>query len=439
MAEHSANRRDADIDSRVRAFPVFDPAKPSGARVWNYWSGGKDYFDADREVADQVLDVMPAVSLVARLTRQFLIRVVGVLAAEYGIRQFLDVGCGMPMPVNTHQAAAEAAPASRTVYTDIDPLAISHFRELLAGAPEGRYDCFQADVRDPDEILTRSAWTLDLRSPVALLLVTVLQNIPDADDPYGAVARLMAGLAPGSHLVLVHPPSDISVPIGTEIGRRYNAAPLPPVTMRSYADVTRFFHGLELIGPGLVNGPFWLTPDEIAAAAVDVSAFDMPKGMNFGYLGIARKPLCRFAEPGAGRDDAQAASVAKDFIRRLMIGQHSAGQRGRYVPRVNGRAGSLSSTWSGYADTGNAFSKVSARWKQPAASCSGGISLAAFWVGIDGQTAVPSSRTGRWSSAIAASSTSTRGGRCSRPTRSRPTTRSRCRTTKATSRPCPAR
>jgi hypothetical protein len=299
MTEDGADGRGADADvgagvgAGVRAFPVFDPAKPSGARVWNYWSGGKDYFDADREVAEQVLDVMPAVALVARLTRQFLIRVVHVLAADYGIRQFLDIGCGMPMPVNTHQAAAEAAPDSRAVYTDIDPLAISHFRELLAGEPEGRHDCFQSDVRDPAEILSRAGQTLDLRSPVALLLVTVLQNVPDADDPYAAVARLMAGLAPGSFLVIVHPPSDRLVPIGTEISRRYNSAPLPPVTMRSYADMTRFFGGLELIGPGLVNGPFWLTPDEIAAAAAGVSTLDVPEGMDFGYLGVARKPLTR--------------------------------------------------------------------------------------------------------------------------------------------------
>jgi hypothetical protein len=297
MTEDGADGRGADAGvgagagAGVRAFPVFDPAKPSGARVWNYWSGGKDYFDADREVAEQVLDVMPAVALVARLTRQFLIRVVHVLAADYGIRQFLDIGCGMPMPVNTHQAAAEAAPDSRAVYTDIDPLAISHFRELLAGEPAGRHDCFQSDVRDPAEILSRAGQTLDLRSPVALLLVTVLQNVPDADDPYAAVARLMAGLAPGSFLVIVHPPSDRLVPIGTEISRRYNSAPLPPVTMRSYADMTRFFGGLELIGPGLVNGPFWLTPDEIAAAAAGVSTLDVPEGMDFGYLGVARKPL----------------------------------------------------------------------------------------------------------------------------------------------------
>jgi O-methyltransferase involved in polyketide biosynthesis len=283
----------------------FDPSVPSPARVWNYWVGGKDNFAADRAVGDRVLDVLPEVAVVARMTRGYLGRTVESLAAEHGIRQFLDIGSGLPTADNTHQVAQRVARESRVVYTDNDPVVIRHAAALLESTPAGRCDYVQADLRDPEAILAGAARTLDLREPVAVLLIQVLHFIPDADDPYGIVARLMAAVAPGSYLVIVHPPSDVGADVGAEIQARYNQMMGPQVRLRTRDEVARFFDGLEMTGEGLISGRGWTSAGNgtrhagtsgisaqirLGAGAAAAARLADSDGMSFGHAGTARKP-----------------------------------------------------------------------------------------------------------------------------------------------------
>jgi len=190
--------------------PPFDPTVPNPARMWNYWLGGKDNFAADRQAAERVLEVMPSLPLIARAARLFLIDAVHQLAAEHGIRQFLDIGTGLPTADNTHDVAQRAAPESKIVYVDYDPVVLTHAQALLTSSPEGQTDYIQADLRDTDTIVKGAARTLDLTRPVAILLIAVLHFIPDADDPYAVVARLMDAVPSGSYLVIAHAAADIA-------------------------------------------------------------------------------------------------------------------------------------------------------------------------------------------------------------------------------------
>src|ERR1700684_3569579 len=199
--------------------PGFDTGVANAARMWNYWIGGKDNFRADREAGDQVLEAMPALPLVARMLRRFLITTVDELAAA-GIRQFLDIGTGLPTADNTHDVAQRVAPEARIVYADYDPVVLTHARALLTSSPEGKTDYIQADLRDTDTILAGAARTLDLTRPVAVILIAVLHFIPDADDPYRVVARLMDAMPSGSYLVMGHAASDIAPEAAAELARR---------------------------------------------------------------------------------------------------------------------------------------------------------------------------------------------------------------------------
>lgn len=264
--------------------PGIDASVPSPARVWNYWVGGKDNFESDRAIAEQLLTSLPDLPLIARLTRQFLGQAVQLLATEHGIRQFLDIGSGLPAADNTHQIAQRVAPSSRVVYVDNDPIVVSHANALLSSAPEGSCDFLLADLRDMDSVLAGASRTLDLTRPVAILLMQVLHFIPDADDPFGLVARLMSAVPSGSFLVLAHGPSDLDRDAGELVTRLYQSA-ASPVRLRSAAEVARFFDGLELLGPGLTAGTEWLVP-----GPGDGTAQIPPDGISFGYNAIARKP-----------------------------------------------------------------------------------------------------------------------------------------------------
>ena len=283
----------------------FDPSVPSPARVWNYWVGGKDNFAADRAVAERVLDVLPEVAVVARLTRGYLTRTVESLAGEHGIRQFLDIGSGLPTADNTHQVAQRVAPESRVVYADNDPAVIRHAEALLKSTPEGRCDYIEADLRDPEAILGAAARTLDFTKPVAVMLFQVLHFIADSDDPYGIVARLMTAAAPGSYLVIVHASSDVGTEVGSEIQSRYNQMMGPQIRMRTRDEVTRFFDGLDLLPPGLTSGQGWTASNSgtrhaetsnisaqirLGAGAAAAARLADADGMSFGHAGIARKP-----------------------------------------------------------------------------------------------------------------------------------------------------
>jgi len=215
--------------------PVFDTSVANPARIWDYWLGGKDHFEADREAADKVIEVLPTMPLLARLARRQQIETVRLLAGRYGIRQFLDIGTGLPTADNTHEIAQRAAPGARIVYVDNDPVVISPARALLTSSPEGATDYLQADLRDTAAVLTGAARTLDFRQPVAVLFMGVLHFVPDADDPYRIVARMMDATVAGSYLVIGHGASDIQADAVPEMMQRYNARSSASLTLRTGA------------------------------------------------------------------------------------------------------------------------------------------------------------------------------------------------------------
>jgi O-methyltransferase involved in polyketide biosynthesis len=277
VTQSTPKGRAVGAESRL---PSFDPSVPNPARMWNYWLGGKDNFAADREAAEQILQVMPSMPVIARAARLFLIDAVHQLAVGYGVRQFLDIGTGLPTADNTHDVAQRAAPESRIVYVDHDPVVLTHAQALLTSSPEGETDYIQADLRDTDAILAGAARTLDFTRPVAVLLIAVLHFIPDADDPYAIVTRLMDAIPPGSYLVMAHAASDIAPEASAEMARRYNEMSSASITPRRRDQVARFFDGLDLLPPGLVPISQWGLAGPI----------DSTVGGLVGYSAIARKP-----------------------------------------------------------------------------------------------------------------------------------------------------
>jgi O-methyltransferase involved in polyketide biosynthesis len=261
------------------SLPGFDPSVANAARMWNYWIGGKDNFAIDRAAGEQVKGAMPALPLVAQTLRRFLSTTVDELTAA-GVRQFLDIGTGLPTAENTHQVAQRTAPESRIVYVDHDPVVISHARALLSSSPEGETDYIQADLRDWPAISAGAQRTLDFSRPVAVLLIAVAHFILDEEDPHAMIAEIMADLAPGSYLVIAHAASDIEPDIAAAMARNYNATAALTITPRDRATVARFFAGLEFTGQGLTPLAQWWGADPAAAADYGLSC----------YCGIARKP-----------------------------------------------------------------------------------------------------------------------------------------------------
>jgi len=252
--------------------PQLDTRHAHSARVYNYWLGGQDNFAADREAAEQAIAANPGIVADVRANREFLARAVRYLAAECGVRQFLDVGAGLPTANNTHQVAQAVAPDARVVYVDNDPLVLVHARTLLSSSPEGRTAYVEADLRDTAAIIRQASHSLDLGAPIALMLLIIVHLIPDPEDPYGIVARLVDALPAGSCLVLAHPASDIRAASMAEMTRRVNQRMSgPQATMRDRAAISRFFDGLELAEPGVVQPQQWrpapgvVSPDQVTA------------------------------------------------------------------------------------------------------------------------------------------------------------------------------
>jgi hypothetical protein len=234
-----------------------DPSKPHPARMYDYYLGGKDNFEADREAAEKVLNVLPEARLMALENRAFLGRAVRFLA-EAGIRQFLDIGTGLPTQGSTSEVAHEVAPDARIVYVDNDPMVLVHARALLADGDAKSTVVVEGDVRDPDGILGNPdvRAVIDFDQPVAVLLVAILHFVRDSEDPFGIVERFKRVMAPGSHLVLSHGTHDFDPERSAEATRFYAKATAPFVT-RSGAEIKRFFDGLEMVDPGLVQLPLW--------------------------------------------------------------------------------------------------------------------------------------------------------------------------------------
>jgi hypothetical protein len=220
-----------------------DTGTPHSARLWNYWLGGKDNFQADREAGDAIAGMLPSIVALAREDRRFLRRSVEHLVREGGIRQILDIGTGLPTADNTHQVAQSVAPETRVVYVDNDPLVLVHARALLSGAPEGVTNYVEADLNDPESILRAAGETLDFSQPIGLALAVV--------------RRLVDELAPGSYLAIAHGCHDINTAEAHRIVDFWNERGTPKIKYRSSAEIAAFFDGLRLLEPGVVPCNRW--------------------------------------------------------------------------------------------------------------------------------------------------------------------------------------
>ena len=258
---------------------LIDTSKAHPARVYDYWLGGKDNFAADREAGELALQAYPQLAQAVQANRKFLARAVRYLTREAGVTQFLDLGTGIPAADNTHQVAQREAPQSRVVYVDNDPVVLLHASALLRSCSPGVCDYIEADLRDPAGILAGAARTLDFTQPVALMLLAIMQFIPDEENPVGLVSTLLKGLPSGSYLVLSHPTDDFNPNEQGESIRRYNERVTDPATLRDREGTTRFFAGLELLEPGVVGVSQWRPDSDLTAA--------MPSSM---WCGVARKP-----------------------------------------------------------------------------------------------------------------------------------------------------
>ncbi len=237
--------------------PWFDPSVPHPARIYAYWLSGKDHYAADRKVAEEVIQRRPQVVAGARANRAFLARVVRFLARDCGIRQFLDIGAGLPAPDSTHEVAQSIDPQCRVVYCDNDPLVLVHARALLTSGRQGACDHVDADLRDTATIVAQASQTLDLSRPTAVLMLAVLHFISDDDDPASTVAALTRHLAPGSYLVISHLTTDFAPDPVSAAVQAYNALVPTPLTARTHGQVTDLFGDLPLVPPGVVPVTEW--------------------------------------------------------------------------------------------------------------------------------------------------------------------------------------
>jgi O-methyltransferase involved in polyketide biosynthesis len=260
---------------------TLDATVSHSARIWNYWLGGKDNYPVDREAGDKVAAMLPSIVAQARADRAFLGRAIRYLAGDEGIRQFLDIGTGLPTADNTHEVAQRMAPRSRIVYADNDPLVLAHARALLTSTPEGACDYVEGDLREPDKILAKAARTLDFTKPVALMLLGVVHHVPDTQQANSIVGHLVAALAPGSFLTINHSTSAVHGAAMEEAVAHWNQVGTPSLTLRTPQQITRFFDGLDLLPPGVVSCSRWRpapSPPGDQPAEVDE------------FCGVARKP-----------------------------------------------------------------------------------------------------------------------------------------------------
>jgi hypothetical protein len=239
------------------AMPVIDMTVPHSARVWNYWLGGKDNYPVDRDFGDRLYALLPEIVELAREARAFLGRAVGYLAGEVGIRQFLDIGTGLPTADNTHEVAQRVAPDSRVVYVDNDSLVLAHARALLVGTSRDGTDYVDADVRQPAHILKAAARTLDFTRPVALVMLGIMGNVADLDEAYAIVRTLRDALPSGSYLVFKDGTYAVMGEKRARIIQSFNDHEKYPYHLRTPEQVARFLDGFELVEPGLVPTPLW--------------------------------------------------------------------------------------------------------------------------------------------------------------------------------------
>jgi len=277
---------DSSAPSSRSAVPI-DTTRPHQARLWNHWLGGKDNYPIDREIGDKIMEVYPEIVDVARQSRAFLVRVVHFMTGQ-GIRQFLDIGTGLPAVDNTHEVAQRDAPECRIVYVDNDPLVVAHARALMTSSPEGECAYLEADIREPEAIIEQAGAVLDFSRPIGLLLLGIVGNVPDEDDPRGVVRRLVDALPSGSYVAINDGTNVLGVNEWTpaeatargEALRLCREAGTVPYYARTPEFIESLFEGLELVEPGVVSTPLW-RPD--FPQIEEIRPID-----SFG--GVARKP-----------------------------------------------------------------------------------------------------------------------------------------------------
>jgi hypothetical protein len=311
--------------------PRLDSGHANPARVYDYWLGGRENFSVDRRAAENAMLVNPEIVADVRAHRAFLGRAVGYLAGECGIRQFLDIGTGLPTAGSPHEVAQGIAPDARVVYVDNDPVVLSHARALLTSGRQGTVDYVEADLRDTAAILDAAASILDFAQPVAILLMIIVHLIPDADDPYGIVARLMRAVPAGSYLAMAHPASDIRTRQQAEMTRRLNVwMGGPQATMRDRAAVIRFFDGLELVDPGLVQPQQW-------RPLASPPGTDAPPQVT-AWCGVGRKHLLRRRELGqrqrvaVGVGEPRHHAAARRIPDAILVLVHHVVPQERHAP-----------------------------------------------------------------------------------------------------------
>ncbi|XRQ08709.1 SAM-dependent methyltransferase [Actinomadura welshii] len=265
----------------AQRLPAIDTTVPHSARIWNYWMGGKDNYEVDREMGQKVEEIFPGFVQAARMTRQFTGRAVHHLVSEAGIRQFLDVGTGLPTADNTHEVAQRVAPESHILYMDNDPLVLAHAHALLTSTPEGATAYVEADLNRPDEVLDAARQRLDFDRPIALMLMGVLGHIDPYEHARDVVAALVDALPPGSYLALAD--ADDTHPPFVESMRAYAESGAVPYRLRSPEQIRGFFGGLEMVEPGLV-APYTWRPER----GIDIGTTEPIPGT--GLAGVARKP-----------------------------------------------------------------------------------------------------------------------------------------------------
>ncbi|WP_017605589.1 SAM-dependent methyltransferase [Nocardiopsis alkaliphila] len=258
--------------------PSIDTTVPHSARVWNYWLGGKDNYPVDRELGEQIEKAFPEIAEIARADRQFIIRAITHLAREEGVRQFLDVGTGLPTANNTHEVAQAAAPDSKVVYVDNDPMVLAHARALLTSTPEGSTHYIDADLLEPEPLLEKAREYLDFTQPIALTFMGTLVHYPADDDLYALVRTYVDALPSGGFLALNDSTDTSQQIIDSAVAWNQNAA--LPIHLRTPKQVEAYFEGLELLEPGVVSLPFW-RPDPSQIGEIREAA---------QYGGVARKP-----------------------------------------------------------------------------------------------------------------------------------------------------
>lgn len=268
LSDHTATTGDEGVARMARLRTDVSHS----ARVWNYWLGGKDHYPVDEQVGEQILGFVPALPRSAVADRAFLARAVRHLAGTEGIRQFLDIGTGLPTADNTHEVAQRVDPSCRIVYADNDPLVLTHAHALLTSTPEGATDYIEADVHDPEAILRGAARTLDLDRPVALTLLGILNFVLDTDEAVSIVHRLLDAVPSGSFLVISHPTTEVDGEAMTQAVEYWNGQGSAPMTLRTRAELARLFDRVELLEPGLVSCSRW-RPGAGTAEPAEVTHF----------------------------------------------------------------------------------------------------------------------------------------------------------------------